>query len=221
MFGIPNIEHAVSNFLESNKGITSVRSIEFEKKYLWVIDFVGNDNCQPPAPFDQIFPANDVTLPVAILESNSVQLPQTNFKHPSGSGQQEMLVTFYDDQKRTLLTWLSDWVKYDILNNGLFMSGLQDKHPLVTGNDSFGVVRNVRPLRTIRLALLDSYKDEVLAFQLQVYPDGNIDWNGGQSSDSNLITVNFVVAHSAQAKIAEKKGLFSREAILGALGRFI
>lgn len=220
MFGLPNIEQSISNFLEGNKGITSVRSIEWEKKYLWVIDFVQNGDHQPPAPFDNLFPANDVTMSFAISESNSLQLPQSAMKFPLQGGQSDISITFYDDQKRTLLTWLSDWVNLDLQNDGRFMSGMHDNHQVIKGVDSFGKARKVRPLRTLRLALLDSFKDEVLAYQFEVYPEGNIDWNGAQASDAQMYTINFVIVHKANAKDLSKFNLFSKAGVLETLGRF-
>jgi len=220
-FGLPNIEQSISGFLEGNKGITAVRSVEFDKKYLWVLDWVTNGVHQPPAPFDDLFPANDVTMPFAVVESNSIQLPQTSMKYATGSGQKEMTITFYDDQKRTLLTWLSDWVNLDIQNDGRFMSGIHDNHGLITEVDSFGKQRNVKPVRTLRLALLDAFKDEVQAFQLEVYPDGPIDWNGAQASDAQMYTVNFVIVSSVSEKDLSKFNLFSKQGVLESLGRFI
>ena len=222
-FGLPNIEQSISKFLEGKSGITMIRAVEWDKKYLWTVDFkdTGVDSCNPPAPFDDFFPANDITIPMANLESMIFDTPQTSFKIPQRSQNMDITVTFYDDQKKTLLLWLKDWMQLDILNDGRFISGLQDKHKLVTGQDSFGKVRNVKPVRPMRVALLDAFKDEVQVYQFLVYPEGNIDWNGAQASDAQMYTITFSVVKVISEKDRKSFSILSKEGVLESLGRFI
>jgi len=223
MFGLPNIEQSISKFLEGKNGITSIRSVDWDKKYLWVVDFkdTGANACNPPAPFDDFFPANDITIPMATMESKIFDFPQMTVKIPVGQTVSDITITFYDDEKKSLLLWLRDWINLDLMNDGRFVSGLLDKHPLVTGSDSFGVKRNVKPIRPLRVAMLDSYRDEVQVYQFQVYPDGNLDWNAGQASDAQSYTITFTVVDVKSEKDRKSFSVFSLSGIKETLGRFI
>jgi len=222
-FGLPNIEQSISKFLEGKKGITLIRAVEWDKKYLWTVDFkdIGEDAVNPPPPFDDFFPANDVSLPVSIIESNTFDLPQSSIKLPYRSNTSEITVTFYDDEKKQLLKWFKDWMELDLMNDGRFVSGLQDNHKIVTNLDSFGVMRNVRPIRPMRIALLDAFKDEVMVWQCYVYPEGNLEWNGGQGSDAQLYTLSFVVVKMIDEKAGKGFSLLSADGLKETLGRFI
>jgi len=219
-FGIPNIEREVSNFLESGKGITQVRSVEWEKKYLWIVDFVDS---KPPAPFEDFFPANDVTIPMGTLEHHQIDLPQHVFFFPIRATTGEISITFYDDDKRTLLKWFTDWIHLDINNYGLFVSGLGDNHKSVAP-DSFGNVRNVQPVRKIRLALLDAGRKTTAVHNFWVIPDGEIAYNGAQISDAQTYTMSFKIVNSSLDSVSTKEKIPEptlTEALKSVIGRFI
>ena len=222
-FGLPNIEQTISKFIEGKNGISTIRAVEFDKKYLWTVDFkdTSTDACNPPAPFDDFFPANDITIPMGSIESMIFDAPQMSFKTPQRANFTDITITFYDDEKKTLLLWLRDWMNLDLMNDGRFVSGLLDKHRIVTGQDSFGKVRNVKPLRPMRVALLDAFKDEVQVWQYLVYPEGNIDWNGAQASDAQMYTITFHAVKTISEKDRKSFSIFSKEGILETLGRFI
>jgi hypothetical protein len=220
MLGLPNLETVVSNFLESGSGITALRSVEWDKKYLWVVDFKGS--YIPPAPFDKFFPANSITAPFSYLESETLDLPQTTMHYPKRQHETDLQITFYDDEQRTLLRWLTDWQKLDILNYGNFVSGLGDSHQVV-GSDSFGNgTRSVAPVRQVRFALIDAYRDEVLVKNYWVYPDGDISYLGGQESAAQMYTVNFkIVKVDLDNSPAQSAGLLSVAGIKSIIGRFV
>lgn len=217
-FGIPNLERLVSNFLEDGSGITAIRSVEWAKKYLWIVDFVDP---KPPAPFDKFFPANDITAPLSIVESQLIDLPHSSLSFPKRGVQQDLRITFYDDEQQTLLRWLSDWQKIDLLNQGLFVSGLGDSHQVVC-EDSFGDgQRRVSPLRQVRFALLDAFRDEVMVKTYWVYPDGEIVFNGGQASEATTYSVNFKVVKDGLVAKADPVSFFSVKNLKQILGRFL
>lgn len=221
-FGIPNIERVVSNFLESGKGITQIRSVEWEKKFLWIVDFV---DFKPPAPFNEFFPANDITIPFGVLESHQIDLAQDVVNVPLRVVSGEITMTFYDDENRTLLKWFSDWMNLDIANNGKFVSGLADEHQSVSA-DSFGEVRKVRPVRQMRFAGLDAGRDETLVHNVWVYPDGEISFNGAQVSDAQTYTISFKVVkdsikENALREKPKQQDLLSTESLKSLVGRFI
>lgn len=227
-FGIPNIERIVSNFLEGGSGITAVRNIEVEKKFLWIIDFPRdgvagpasyNPYFGPPAPFDALFPAHDVSLPVYNIESSEYSLPSTSVNYPKRGAAKQMTISFYDDENRTLFKWFKDWVEIDILNAGQFVSGLEDQHTSVVPTMTEGATRQVKPYRIIRLAMLQAYKKEVMALEYGVVPTGQLDWSGDQGSEANMLSVTFdIVVDASQKKVA---GGDVFQEIKNILGRFI
>lgn len=217
-FGIPNLEQALSNFLESGSGITSQRVVEFDKKYLWVVEFTDP---APPAPFDKWFPASTMTVPFSILESKAIELPHVTLQYPSRSSQRNITATFYDDEQRTLLRWLSDWQNLDILNNGKFISGFGDEHTVVAA-DSFGnSTRKVQPLRQMRFGLVDAFRDEVLVKNFWVYPDGEFVYNGGQESEAQTYTITFNIVKDGVVGQNATQSMFSVKSLKSILGRFI
>lgn len=220
-FGIPNIERIVSNFLEGSTGITSQRSVDFDKNFLWVVDFVGGgDSLKPPAPFDAFFPASDVTFKLASLNSNEFVQGQSKFSFPQSSNVKDISITFYDDEQRTLQKWMSDWINLDILNNGKYMSGLLDNHVTVA-NDSFGESRQVKPVRHIRLLLLNAFRKDVLIRNYKIYPDGDIDFSGSQASQATQYTMAFKVVEDLNVKESKSLGGFTFDDVKQFIGRFL
>lgn len=231
-FGIPNIERIVSNFLEGGTGITAIRSLEVEKKFLWTVDFPGkgissqgsyNPYFAPPSPFNDFFPAHDVSLPAYVIESSEYSLPMTSVNYPKRGGAKQMTISFYDDQDRTLFKWFKDWVDIDILNAGQFISGLEDQHVSVIPTLAEKENRPVHPYRTVRVAMLQAYRKEAIAFEFGVVPSGSMDWSGDQSSEANMLNVTFdIVADSTYGKL-KKTGLQAQifKEIKNIIGRFI
>lgn len=222
-FGIPNIERAVSNFLEGGTGITSIRNLEIDKNFLWAVDFVGGgDSLVPPAPFDVFFPASEVNLEIAKIESAEQELGQTSIKYPKRTSAKDFSVTFYDDEKRTLQRWFSDWINLDILNNGQWMSGLEDNHRLISGIDSFSNFRRVQPTRHIRLALLDAWRNNVKIYEYRVVPDGSLNFSGSQASEATTYTVSFsIIEDLTVRKRPSLSGGFSFQEVKNLIGRFV
>lgn len=221
-FGIPNIERVVSNFLEGNTGITAIRNIEVEKRYLWVVDFIpGANSITPPAPFDDIFPASEVNIPFTNLSTDNIGFGQTELQIPKNETARDLSITFYDDEQRTLLKWFSDWMRLDIKNNGAYMSGVNDQHQAVAA-DSFGNQRRVYPTRQIRLSLLDSYRSEVAHYNYLIFPKDSIDFAGSQVSEATQYTLNFAIVDDLSFRpISSSFGGFSFNTVRQALGRFL
>lgn len=179
-----SVNGAVNSFFGADS-IDVIRSIDYDVKYLWAIDIKSG---APPAPFDGFFPAQDVSVPMAIIESETIEYAQTSVQVPMKSSGKEMSITFYDDERRTLLYWLTDWINIDILNNGKYMSGIEDNHKREGGNGS-----KVVPVRNITLSLLSKYKkvDKVMTYS--VFPVGELPWVGDQSSEAQTYTVRFAI----------------------------
>lgn len=217
-FGIPNIERAVSNFIEGGTGITSIRSVDWDKNFLWAIEFPFFHPEKPP--FDKLFPAASVTIPMGIVNTESIMGGQNSINFPVSSSAKELSVTFYDNEKRDLLQWFRDWIELDIQNKGQFVSGLEDYHTTVVP-DYTGKKRRVMPVRDMRLMLLSSYQKEVLVFNYGVFPTGQIDFSGSQSSEATQYTIQFGIASDQNQKPVSKEEKFGFDDVKGLLGRLI
>jgi hypothetical protein len=219
-FGIPNLERELSNFLEGNNGITAIRSVEFDKRFLWAIDFVNTFT--PPAPFDNFFPASEVSFGMSNVNTKTIPYGQRELEIPINESPREVSITFYDDTSQTLLRYFKDWMELDIKNNGQFMSGLEDNHPIVT-TDSFGNgQRRVFPSRTIRLTHLDAYRTQNSIYSYRIFPKGQIDFLGSQASEATEYTVQFAIVDDLSAKPQNRSiGGFSFDTVRQSLGRFL
>ena len=218
-FGIPNLERELSLFLEGQSGITSIRNVEYDKRFLWAVDFVNTFT--PPSPFDTFFPASEVTIPVAQVNEESIIFGQSELPYPINESPREISITFYDDASQTMLRYFKDWINLDIKNNGAFMSGLNDSHQAVA-TDSFGNSRAVFPTRQIRLAHLDAYRTQNSFYSYSVFPKGSLDFVGSQASEAQEYTLTFsIVDDLRQTPVNGAIGGFTFDTVRQALGRFL
>lgn len=194
--GHEQINGAINSFFGADS-IDVIRSIDYDVKYLWAIRVVSGT---PPAPFDTFFPAQDVNVPMAISESETIEYAQTSMQVPIKTTGKEISITFYDNDKRSLLYWLTDWINIDIQNGGRYMSGIADDHNLASGltrtvNISGAGTSNnrVKPVRTIELTLLSKYKKIDKTIMYDVFPVGELPWSGDQSSEAQTYTMRFAI----------------------------
>lgn len=196
-FGLPNLEQKLSRFIEGDTGITAIREIEWDRKYLWLIEFIDADL---PEPFNTMFPASAFSRLGASIESDSFRFGQTELSLPVRGGSAENIsITFYDDINRTLYRWMSDWMNLDILNDGQFVSGLKDRHSTIRP-DAFGNIRAVQPVRTVKISLLDGYRKEFKAQLFDIYPTGDLEYAGAQVSEAQEYTITFNVVGKSAGK---------------------
>lgn len=217
------INGAVTSFLEGGVvGIETIRNIDYGTNYLWTLDFGDVDGFKPPAPFDNFFPASDLTLNLGIINSHTVELAQSAISFPKNSGFKSIDITFFDDENRTIQQWMSDWINIDILNNGDFISGINDTHRIGfpdRGQDSFGVARLVVPTRTVRIAMLNRIKNEVLSYNYLVYPEGELTFTGSQASEATTFSMKFIIV--AELSLPKKEGTGALGILQQTLARFI
>lgn len=221
--GAENINNAITNFLEGGVvGIESIRSINYGTNYLWTMDFIDTNGLKPPQPFERFFPASDVTLNLGKIEDHTFEAGHTSLSFPRKTGFKSIDITFYDDEKRGLQRWMSDWINIDILNNGEFMSGLNDSHTIVIP-DSFGSSsRGVQPIRQVKLALLDRSREEALVYNYLIVPTGDLDFQGTQASEATQFQMRFNIVQQLGNPKAEDPGVFQQvKKVIGQLiGRF-
>jgi hypothetical protein len=197
-----------------NYGVDQLRTVEWGRKYLWAVRFLSSGKGArdiPPPPFNDFFPASDVEFPLFSLDSYALDMGQSSYKIPQRSQVRQLSITFFDDVNSTLLKWFRDWVEIDILNKGKFVSCLRDDHNLDTIEnglkDSFGNGGVVRPVRVIQVEQLTPQLEPTgLAYNLHIYPEGEINFVGASASEAQTYTVNFVIVGETQQKQKEKEG---------------
>ena len=101
--------------------IENIRSVQWGAKYLWDIRFpdlnISGLNIKgAPHPFNTWFPASDVSEDIGNVNTYDFETPQSSFKIAKNSSSLQVRVTFFDDEKNTLLNWLDTWVNKDIFN---------------------------------------------------------------------------------------------------------
>lgn len=210
--GSDSVNNAVNSFF-GDDSIDVIRSIDYDAKYLWAIRIVSGT---PPNPFEKFFPAQDVSVPMAISESETIEYAQTSMQVPIKTTGKEISITFYDDESRTLLYWLSDWINIDIQNGGKFMSGIRDNHTIDSGlsrsvaiKGSGTDTKKVKPVRQIELALLSKYQKRVKTFTYDVFPIGELNWSGDQSSEAQTYTMRFAIIEEISASPNNKSDFSS------------
>jgi hypothetical protein len=203
-------------------GIEKLRSVEWAKKHLWALKFIeGNDN--PPAPFDQFFPAIDVEVGEASLDSFSFDLGDNSFKIPQKSTVREMRITFIDDENLTIFNWIKNWIRIDLLNNGKYISAINDDHPRVSGQG------NVKPVRQVQVTKLKSsrfpsifppsnFNSRQIVNTYAVYPEGVLEFSGSSESGAQIYTVSFVIV---EERVPFEASDSASESIKGIAQKFI
>jgi hypothetical protein len=214
-------------------GIGQLRSVEYSKKYLWEVSFGGrgNDALPPPAPFADFFPAIDVDMDEAILDSYNYEQYMSTYEIPYKTQAKGINITFNDNEDNAIFKWMSDWINVDILNHGHFISAILDDHMIVDkknpnalGVDSFGNSRAVKPLRKMSLSLLSSGRSKVLTRNFLVFPKGKLSFNGSQASAAQTYSMSFVVVSQLDDSINNDKAAFLdklKAASIDLFGRFI
>lgn len=202
-----------------NFGIGFLRDVEWGKKYLWAVRFTEP---KPPAPFDNFFPASEVSVPESSVNSYNFDQGQSSYRVPQRSETKEISMTFYDDNKGTLFNWFKNWINIDILNEGKFVSCLKDSH--TPSKSPYGYT-TVFPTRTLEIQKLNESL-EPISGEIRVYtvyPEGTIEWSGGSSSEAQSYTVTFnIVGESEPTATKPNEDKFKAAVNKGAqlLGRF-
>lgn len=217
-------------------GIGQLRNVEYAKKYLWEVSFGGNGEhvLPPPSPFTNFFPATDIDMDEATLDSYKYEQYMSTYEIPHKTSSRYLNLTFNDNEDNVIFKWLSDWINIDILNFGHFMSALLDDHMIVDpqdprnalryGTDTFGEMRRVVPLRQVKISLLSSNRTKVLTRTFLVFPVGKLPFNGNQASQAQSYTMSFAIVREVHEKVqADKASALDnlKAASIDLLGRFI
>lgn len=167
--------------------IDQLRAVEWDQGYLWEIMFTNSKNPQHEskltAPFNEWFPANSVTDERLAISEYSQDLHLfKQFPFPDGAPQRSITVSFYDDINNTLVKWLTTWVKVDILNNGKYLTCLQDC------------------TKELHLTKLNSQRKAIDIFRYLVIPSGTLEFSGTESSESTVYQMRFLIVGESVSK---------------------
>jgi hypothetical protein len=193
--------------LFGSTGIEAIRNIDWGKKYLWAVTFLEP---KAPAPFASYFPASEIEITDATMDSFNFEAGQGAFKAPQRSVARNVSITFYDDSRFSLQRWMKDWYQIDLFNEGRFVSCLGDDHKSfedgapVSGLDTqVALARKIRfekddrvwPVRKIQFARLDNSMEPIEGTEqiLSIYPEGELQVSGTSGSELNIFTINFAI----------------------------
>jgi len=158
-----------------------VRNINWSRNYLWDIRFPD-----APAPFNNWFPATDVTIDMGVITSESFEIFTTNFSLPIRTAERTMSITFIDDARHTLVDWLTYWMASIVSHGDNVPSGVQTLESAV---------------KSVYIARLDNRHNALIVGNIVyieaygVYPDGKIQFLGSSDNGGvNSYTQNFIIA---------------------------
>lgn len=157
--------------------IDQMRSVEWDKSYLWDVRF--NDPALLGSSFNQQtwFPASDFTENSNTGSSLAIPYYMSTYKFPQAAAPTDITMSIYDDDKGTLYKWLTDW--YDAVydtSTGTMM--LQDA---------------VREMSVLKLNVQRQIVKSTLYY---VYPEGAIVCAYSSSSEAKKYELTFSVAGS-------------------------
>ncbi len=191
---LSNIRDAVGsleNFLDNGRGISVLKGIDWDKRWLWLIEFEKKE-VEPPAPFDGWFPAHSVNINSRSQDGEEFSFGQAKLFLPTGMASSPNLsITFYDDINRTLYKWFDDWIRIDIQNGGKYVSGMLDDHPVEVPPSIGSILRNVQPVRTINVVYLNLDRSNYEVRKYAVVPSGDLSKDLSQDSSAVEYTMNF------------------------------
>lgn len=158
--------------------IEQIRSIDWGRKQDWDLKFPD-----APAPFREWFPAVDVEEPLAIHEVETLQISNTSIQIPSRTSVLNLKITFYDDERATLATWIKTWME-----SMTSVGGIQ------------GVVTPVNnATRDVTIIKKSMNKGQTLkTTTYKVFPTGDITYNGTSEAGVPMYSQTFVVVSRSE-----------------------
>lgn len=158
--------------------VRQIKEIEFAKEWLWDIRFP-----KAPKPFNEWFPATDVSFPVATVKSKTFSVFLSEYSIPEKTGEHKMTIGFLDDIKHTLLDWITAWM-----------------HLIVNISEKKGCVQTLQEAKKeVYIARLNSKRELLQVGKVPyiegywVYPEGSPTFVGGSESRPLTYSVDFVI----------------------------
>ncbi len=197
-------------------GVTLLSNMDFSKKYLWDIKFLDILSHKLPSDFLKSFPIVDFDLEDAKLDTFSREFFMSTYKVPLKTSERTLKLTFYDNVNNDLFHWFKDWINIDILNNGNFISCINDRHSRKgTWSNGKTVSGKVEPIRKITISKLANNLKPITTQTLVIFPEGELVYNGASESNVNIYTMNFVIVDDG-SKTTDSSAW--QDTVKGALG---
>jgi len=163
-------EHRVSK--------SQLQSISWGKKYTWDCIFANNS---PPSPFDKVFPAISFEYTHSSLGTQTIKAGTFSMEVPSTTTNPKVSITFLDDSKGTLFSYMRTWFDAVSSPNGTLPIG--------------------EASRLLVYKKYDKQFSKVLeSRELLIFPTGDLQDADDSSADTKQFTVSFVVANSKISK---------------------
>lgn len=168
---------------------SKVASVQWGSQNHWNVSFPNkgaNEKVAPlPNPFDDWFPATDVTLNEVSLESNTVRLGLSEFKFSQSYSAPDLTLTVVDTEDEKLYRWYKAWVDY--IRGGDTMKTLDESYKLIqiesyskTGSSSSGLSKSVK----------GRWKSNGIR-TYKIVPTGIVSWSRGSSAETVNIALTF------------------------------
>jgi hypothetical protein len=158
--------------------VKQLSKIEWGKEWLWDIKFPD-----APSPFNNWFPATDVTIPTATLKSKTFVIHMSEYSIPERTGEHKLSISFVDDINHTLLDWITAWI------NGI-----------VDNTQGHGYVLTLQEaMKQVFITRLNTNREPILIGGVPyedvywVYPEGTPRFKGGGGSKSLAYEQDFVI----------------------------
>jgi len=150
--------------------LASLRTINWGASYSWEVVFEG-----APAPFNTFFPAVNITFPVYKLDEVSWNFAQGALVLPQNEGVRGIQLSFLDEEKEPLVSWLVEWVK-SITKDGC-----------VAYMDGSGIQRKISIVKVLKNDVFDKPRE------YKVVPRGELSWVGSQASTARQFTQGLII----------------------------
>jgi hypothetical protein len=154
--------------------IEQVRAIDWGARYLWDLRFPSVQGVVgAPAPFDSWFPAVDVTVDAAVLESHTFEIGDTKMAIPLATSNRTIQLSFHDSDTGVLFQWLEAWMNDTVRRV----------------NRTVATVKEAA--RMVQLIKMDRQHRQLSTHSYWVVPDGKLAYNGSSEGAAHLYTVTF------------------------------
>lgn len=150
-----------------------LRLIQWKTTDLWDIKIEG-----VPAPFNDWFPATDITVNNQTGSTFDIPSPHISFAIPSGTNSGDLSITTIDDERDTIYNWYKDLCAK--IYTPTYVLPLEDS-----------IVK-------IYVVKYNSYKEPVSHIEYECVPDGNTSWSGSSTREITSLNLNFKIVRQKQ-----------------------
>lgn len=131
---------------------------------------------EAPVPFNDWFPATDITVNELSSEHHNIQTPSADYDIPKRGGRETITITALDDQFRTLQNW------YDDLNTRIYAS-------------PWGVLPLEKSMVRINVVQTDVKKNTIKHLMYYCIPDGSVSWVGESTKNISTLNLTFKIVN--------------------------